>query len=78
MFVLYRQGSVIANAIVTYSTTSYSSVAAAAAAINSTQLQNTFIAVLINSTNGTCSVAGLNNTNCDVTATMATKSKLLD
>ena len=77
---MYRQGSVVANSIVTYSTTSYSSVAALANAINSKTLQNTFQQVFSSSTNGNCTIDGLTNfIGCDkVTATMAPTGELCD
>ena len=77
MLTLYRQGSVVANSIVTYETTSYSSVAAVADAINSTELETTFTQVLSNSSNGTCAVDGLTNfTGCNqIASKMAVASK---
>ena len=77
---LNRQGSVVANSIVTYSTTSYSSVAAVNNAISSTALENAFQQVLSTSTNGTCNVDGLTNfIGCNnIKATMATTGELCD
>ena len=73
----YRKGSVVANSIVTYPTTAFSSVVAVATAISSAKLQAIFQQILNTSTNGTCIVNGLTNTStarCDkVTASMATK-----
>ena len=77
---LSRQGSVVANAAITYPTTSFATVAAVASAIPSTSVQSAFHDVLNTTTNGSCIVnalTSLTTAGCDVKATMASTSALL-